>query len=886
MGLPVVGQGQQWDPRAEGAKCDRCSLGPRSLFVSDPETGDRPPWHPVRPTRRRGAFALVVGEAPGREEVERDEYFVGVSGKELDRALYSAGLDRGAVSLENRAACRPPGNEWERHKMAVAKHNSLERARQRDEPDYKPDLWLTPDVACQPRLMAHARHYKNLILLGGTALGGWFSSEGVLSRRGRPYELCLLKDGRIVPEMFASPSAIVHRWKVMASVHPAHAMRQQRWRPILRNDLKRAKRFFMNKLKWAAPTLVRNPRPHQVRSFVQGFRGRRLGLDIETRINPDIGVFASLHDVLRCIGLGDRQTVFMLGFVSVDGFSRGYTDAEEAELWDIILDEAWESDEVLVTGWNLMYEQLVLEREPHLASALRRRGEQRRPRLRYFRDPILDHHVNDPEFPHSLGAAASTRIDAPAWKDGDTATEARNDTELHVYCSVDVGNSEELCEILTNETEQKNLVRVVAIDHAKQQMCADLQRIGMRINQAKRAEKERLCAIAEVKWTEQARELVGRPMFNPHSTDQVSDLLYYKWKLPIFSFSDKTGEPSTEDGALVALYALRETDNLQKETIRSIRHARKERKRLGTFLRPLRPRAEGGHVDSDGRIRSNFLAHVVVSGRLSSSKPVNLQTLPVVLRDCFEPEEGNVYVMIDKDQLELRIAAAKSQSQFYLQCFREKKDPHGTLAELTWGDKYRNAAGDKKTGPKGRLRTVAKQEQYAALYGAGISTIHELVTSAEDENEELIFARIKPQETSALYDNWLKLAPEFPRWWEYEMESWQRLGYVASAILGRQIPCADDVEGDRSKITNSAVQSSASDAVDSETMEVLDAYPLEWDGAYTGLVHQGHDSLVMECRANRAEETAERMTQMMTKAYAALPGVVLTAEAAIATHWS
>lgn len=875
-----------WNPEAEGANCSRCSLGYKSPFLTDPETGKRPAWNPIPPTKRRNSLGLLVGEAPGAEEEEEGEYFVGRSGKELNRSLYRAGLDRGMFGVENRAACRPPSNEWDRHVRKVWKHNALERAKARREKGYIPDIWLTPDEACKPRLMRHALQYSNLILLGGTALTGWFSDGGILSKRGRPYELCLLKDGRVVAKMFASPDSIVHTWKILPSVHPAHAMRQARFKPILANDLRRARRFFLNKLNWKPPTLVRKPTPDQLRSFARTFHGRVMSADVETVINPEIREFASLHDILRCIGFGDRNLVFLVPFLSVDGSTKFYTERQEAELLEIILDEIWENPNITVTGWNLMYEMLVMEREPYLASVLRRRGINRRPRLANRRDPILDHHVCDPEFPHTLGTAASTRTDSPAWKDGDTATEARTDEELWIYNSIDNGNSEELCDILSTETAQRGLERIVEIDHRKQVMCADMQRLGMRINQKKRAEKEAECEKAEVKWTEQARDLLGRPKFNPHSPPQVSDLLYYEWQLPIFAFSPQTGEPSTEDGALVRLYALPETKPRQKEVIRAIRHARQERKRLGTFLRPLRLRTEGGHVDKDGRIRANFLAHTVVSGRLSCSKPVNLQTLPVILRGIFEPEDGNVYVMIDKDQLELRVAAAKAQCAFYLKCFREGRDPHGELAERTWGVKYVKAPGDKKSGPKGRLRTCAKMEVYSSLYGAGIPTIHEIVTGVEDEYGELIFAKAKQQQTVALYDKWIDLAPEFPKWWDTEMESWSRLGYVASAILGRQIPCADDEEGDRSKITNSAVQSTASDAVDLETMEVLDEYPIEWDGPYTGLVHQGHDSLVMECKKEHGEEVAARMQQMMTKTYAALPGVPLTAEAGLAYQWS
>jgi len=56
------------------------------------------------------AALLFVGEAPGREEDEGGEPFVGRSGDVLDRALEGAGLARSDVRITNCARCRPPEN--------------------------------------------------------------------------------------------------------------------------------------------------------------------------------------------------------------------------------------------------------------------------------------------------------------------------------------------------------------------------------------------------------------------------------------------------------------------------------------------------------------------------------------------------------------------------------------------------------------------------------------------------------------------------------------------------------------------------------------------------------------------------------------------------------
>jgi DNA polymerase len=56
------------------------------------------------------ARVVFVGEAPGREEDEKGEPFVGEAGRLLDRILFAMGLAREDVYICNVEKCRPPGN--------------------------------------------------------------------------------------------------------------------------------------------------------------------------------------------------------------------------------------------------------------------------------------------------------------------------------------------------------------------------------------------------------------------------------------------------------------------------------------------------------------------------------------------------------------------------------------------------------------------------------------------------------------------------------------------------------------------------------------------------------------------------------------------------------
>jgi DNA polymerase len=65
---------------------------------------------PVFGAGKLSVKALLVGEAPGRQEDARGQPFVGQAGKLLDELLDAVGLKRSDVFLTNVIKCRPPNN--------------------------------------------------------------------------------------------------------------------------------------------------------------------------------------------------------------------------------------------------------------------------------------------------------------------------------------------------------------------------------------------------------------------------------------------------------------------------------------------------------------------------------------------------------------------------------------------------------------------------------------------------------------------------------------------------------------------------------------------------------------------------------------------------------
>jgi uracil-DNA glycosylase len=114
---------------------------------------------------------VFVGEQPGDKEDRAGRPFVGPAGRELDRALEAAGIDRGEVYVTN-----------------VVKHFAFEQRGKRR-------MHRTPKrfeiEACKPWLdeeLAQVRP-EALVLLGATAAKAIFGSSFRITReRGRPLD--------------------------------------------------------------------------------------------------------------------------------------------------------------------------------------------------------------------------------------------------------------------------------------------------------------------------------------------------------------------------------------------------------------------------------------------------------------------------------------------------------------------------------------------------------------------------------------------------------------------------------------------------------------------------------------------------------------------------
>jgi len=675
-----------------------------------------------------------VGQEPGETECIVLEPLTGPSGNEWERGIESVGWLRPLIDTNNVLACRPPLPL----KFYLGKLANENKRRQKAGEPLVPD----PITCCSPRLLNETAGYHQVVPLGGLAarvlvpqMRGSFESI-----RGKMVELQPLPPGVEPPSRNYVPGR-----KLLATYNPARVLRDRGLRKVFRNDLDRARRFWIGDLRWADPWILTWPSPDQIHRFlsevfwepdkettaafrqlVPSWTGSLVhGHDTETNFAE--GWEAELH----CVQIGTPEHAIVIPFRSrVDPGKSFYTP--EMELWIRSRLVGWAQDpRILKIGHNSGYfDRMVFEQTRHL-------GTWPRPHL----DTILVKRSAQPDTPHNLGFVGSFYTDVHDWKGDHTATQAKSDEELWHYGGIDESVTCRAAEPMAKEVLARGQAHIVRLDHKVQEVTVGATRLGMLIDQEKRAVCEKKYMKRVRGWAYQCRVIleqlgvspdgivdklpkkkrarVLRDMglaqeeeaegwliagagalgeefvrWNPASHVQLRWLLFEHFGLEPPSdlrpeeLLTSSMELSTGDVVLRALLQRGHIAELLRKFIRCVRGYRKDAKILGTYLIPLRPgshRRGDGVLHEDGRVHPRWLNFIPITGRWASRDP-NAQNIIKFLRAMFIPAPGHVFVGADKDQLELRIAAMLWGIRRYLDAFETLEDAHQATMAMIFGE--------------------------------------------------------------------------------------------------------------------------------------------------------------------------------------------------------
>jgi DNA polymerase I-like protein with 3'-5' exonuclease and polymerase domains/uracil-DNA glycosylase len=865
-----------FSPKSCGAQCDICPLGPDGPLRKDE-------WRPVGGEFHQGASVVAIAEAPGADEVQHGRPLVGRAGSEWVNALSASGKRRIDIDLDHVISCRPAGQEsgaWRRMEKSLDRINRA-RAKKGEDP------YPHPATCCRPRLLRVASRYQRVITLGKTATSALTGqSSSIQSTRGGP--MYVDQDWDWVAENGVR--------KLLPTLHPSFILRAPSWRHVLQSDIAKAFRWFDDRLKWTKPDSLINPSPEEFDEWLaqpapfwaydvetDGIEPLECNLRTIAIAIPDLdenGKAASniVSQNARAVGVG---------LLSTDGVTRLYPPEQEQKILDS-LRRVFTDGRVWVGHNAGYYDRMVIE--AHL-------GVTPAPLV----DTLFHARFRAPDLPKGLKTIGSVLTDVERWETTEKGTKistgSQDDVELLRYNIVDSTVNARIVVPLINASTQVGVFEPAnealkptgwkttrpwnlnEVDHATQEMCVGMHKSGVWVDQKLRGDLEleyRISVKKRYKKLQTLAQDVGLKSLdadsvndlNPGSADQIRNLLYEHWGLGIPASMDarefytETGAPGTGDAVLRGHLASGRLSQDQESFLKELRLYRREKNKiLGTVLIPLSRRdqnREKGLVHEDGRVRSTWNAHVTSVGRLSSSGP-NLQNIgnrkgQGRLKKVFAAPSGRIMVGADLDQAHLRITACYWNIPRLLECFDTGKDPHNLLAYDIFGNDFKNASGwgpdgfslDRKPsgGEAKAMRDVMKTFRYASIYWADPTTVWQVLTSTETDDGRMPYLKFETREVRHFHNKWLEAEPEWEAAWKRMTQIYDHQGYMVEPILGRRSGPLSD--GKKNEVVNFPILAAESSIMRLAEQEIIDAFPFNYAGEGTGMIHQCHDSIAVE----------------------------------------
>jgi DNA polymerase len=183
-------------------------------FDPDARAAEKPPVLPFVdydfPAGKTNGIVLV-GEAPGAEEVRLGHPFVGRSGQLLDKMLAQAGIARKKCLVANAFRYQPPGNKID-HFFISRRAAKVEDVGIAEELGQFGSAWCRAEFADEiehlaATLQAQSKKYGGRIVvvaLGRTPLWALTGENGLLSIIGKPLPCRLLPGATVIPTFHPS----------------------------------------------------------------------------------------------------------------------------------------------------------------------------------------------------------------------------------------------------------------------------------------------------------------------------------------------------------------------------------------------------------------------------------------------------------------------------------------------------------------------------------------------------------------------------------------------------------------------------------------------------------------------------------------------------------
>ena len=635
------------------------------------------------------------------------------------------------------------------------------------------------------------------IPLGDVALNAVVGKDGINKHRGSIY------DSGLCPGLTCIPT-----------LHPGFVREMWQARGVVVEDLKKAVRVSNGGREMVSFNTLTYPSYNQVESFIDSLlRLRAFSFDIEVVGNQ-----------IACVGVGGtfdgKRASICIPFKH--GYRNYWDSGVEMFVWKA-LHRLFHNPTILKIGQFITYDFTMLK--PFI-------GEAAPP---WF-DTNVAHHMIDPELPHTLAFMTSIYTDVPYYKDdpkegGESWKYMSSSEQLWDYNGKDVEIPLILERKLTDEMKgmgvldffrgyQMPLVRTM-LRMSWRGLCRD-EGVRMQLL-TDRIEKIKVLQ-------EHVNRVVGYPL-NVNSPKQMMKFVYEDLQLPV-QYHRKTRKPTLNKEALEKL-----ASKYPNEAFQSALGLRSAIKEVGTYIE--------AKASEDGKIRGRYNPTGTETGRSSCGKTIfndglDLQNVPEDLRGMFVPSTGKMFLMFDLWQAEAYCVAVFSGCVPFLSRLEKGQKIYKLVASWITGKPESEVDDVNKPGGEYFL---AKRTTHAADYGLGPGLFSVLIKRPMAEARQIL-------------DRFHAYAPEI-RAWHMQVQEELRRTRVLTTPFGRVRGFRERYGDDMFREAYSHLpQSTVADYLHQAMVKLEYMLPRE-----ATIVHEGFDSLIVECLPEQAREV-ERLAHI------------------------
>ena len=672
----------------------------------------------VPPIGPKDAKIVIVGEAPGRTEVQTGRPFSGQAGQLLNKMLAQVGINRDDCYLTNVIKERPPNNNIKHFIDLSRKEPQFNNNAQAKLTDFYHELEaLNPNI---------------IIALGNTGMWALTDKKGVTKWRGSILETTYCP-------------------KVLVTNHPASCLYGDtregtnfKNKHYIIHDLTRAAKHstYRGSLDLSEYDYILEPDFDFCVDYLNRSRfERRVAFDIEVA-GTEVSCISFAFTKYRAI--------------SIPFIKEGreyFTPNEETHIWKLIA-SVLEDPGIEKLTQNGTFDATFLYNKYGI-------------RTTNIHDTMIAHSILFPDFPKNLGFQTTWYTEIPYYKDeGKEKFKAQDNKQFWLYNAKDSIVLQEIHEQQMDFLKKTNNLQTYNEQRALIEPLIFMSSRGMRMNVEDKARLLEETEKKEQKLIKQLQEQVGYEI-NPNASGQVMEYFYDIKGVKEYK-NKKTGN-RTEDEK--ALKRIARQGHPEASTILEIRGLDKLR---GTYY--------DMDLDEDNRLRSSMMPITstlrLSSSQTIFGKGGNVQNLPKPMKRLILPDPGYVMFSMDLSQAENRIVANIAPDTLMIEAFESGTDIHSltatyvarafghtfSIAEIKEQKRlYEETLNKKYLAPIGQgnrlWRYWGKEANHAFNYGLSYKAA-------------ALRWEIREKEARVIYNTYHQLYPgvkEYHRWVQHEL---------------------------------------------------------------------------------------------------------------------